>query len=563
MRLTLITSVLLFAIHGTGKAQFIEVADQRGPDVVYNKIIDLGDRYVIGAWENREGETYGGSGHLIIIAGYDGVEIASIPVPMTLTGEWEWGFVSALIRSPVGGFYVAGFWDACDVADTSRLIHFGPDGTVLFNTTTPMNWGYGGYDVLAEEPFDHLAFISDSEITITDQMGDSITSWPNPNPGSWQTPVFGRWLPNGDLLLIAGGRIQVVDIGGNTLLEKQFTETIYDTRLYQDEILALSADSVHRLSLELTLLGSTPYTAGVGEPRFLTSDPAYFQVGHQLYQWTTLGTTLVLDPELLEGQAIRSMTVRNDTLFTCGNNEAHGFTAGLLRSYALDGSTSVRDVDAAIESVVVDSTWTYPATWNPNYMYIRANLEITIRNEGTVPIQSLVLGRRIGIPAAMCGLPSGQIPVTELPLMPGNSMTMLAEDLLISVSYIGTSVNDVINNICIVAQSPNGHVDRNHSNDRACVTLTTPVGMEELQGSPLTIYPNPFTDRIALELDGSVGRVEIQLFDLQGRMVHSASFDGVQRTVMMELPDITEGTYVLQLRSGDVLRTQRVVRSAK
>ncbi len=538
-------------------AQFVEYADQRRPDVVYDKILDLGDRFVIGAWENTTSGAFGGPGHFVNIVGHDGVEIASVPVPMPLTGEYQLGFFGSMVQSSSNGLYLLGVLDGCDYFDRSRLLHIATDGTVLIDRQAPVQTSQYGYDQLAESPTDLLAFVSHEEVAIGNLLGDSLTSWPNPLfKGLWE-PAHGHWMPSGDLLLFSGDRLMMVDTSGTELFYVQLDAPIHDTRVFQSELLVLTDGQLHHLSLELEPIESYPAVAGSSPSQFVHGGfSVYYRIGDDLWEWTGMGTALALELSLLEGQIIRSMVIVDDTLFTSGTDGSHGYTTGLLRSYAFEGATSDHELDASVIEVLVDSSWASTLPQNPSVLSVHANLSITIRNDGSTPIDALVLARRVSIPVLLCGDPAARIQVTDLPLLPGATHTMMVEDQLISMSFLSPDPLDLVNNICIVAQSPNGHVDRNHSNDGACVTLTTLVGLNELREIPLSIFPNPFTDQLTVQTP-TAQPLTIRLFDATGRTVHTERMFG---NGTLSLPELANGSYVIEATDGELQWRQSLVK---
>lgn len=83
--------------------------------------------------------------------------------------------------------------------------------------------------------------------------------------------------------------------------------------------------------------------------------------------------------------------------------------------------------------------------------------------------------------------------------------------------------------------------------------------------SDISCYPNPFTDQLAISLQNmEVTEGEINLIDVTGRIVMhevlSAS-ELTQNTVVLKLSDMAEGVYSLEFRSGDMVKTLRVVKN--
>lgn len=74
----------------------------------------------------------------------------------------------------------------------------------------------------------------------------------------------------------------------------------------------------------------------------------------------------------------------------------------------------------------------------------------------------------------------------------------------------------------------------------------------------LSLYPNPATTQVQLELGQTVAAgSQVQVFDLTGRLLHTATFSGARYT--LQTGDWVTGTYFIRVQSGAAISTQRLV----
>ncbi|MCB0840753.1 MAG: T9SS type A sorting domain-containing protein, partial [Bacteroidetes bacterium] len=79
----------------------------------------------------------------------------------------------------------------------------------------------------------------------------------------------------------------------------------------------------------------------------------------------------------------------------------------------------------------------------------------------------------------------------------------------------------------------------------------------------MKIYPNPAQTKFNLELEGlSAGELIINLYNLNGELVkqHSVQTLGGTHTETINLLDLPAGMYIVRVRNGDMIRTEKVVK---
>lgn len=83
------------------------------------------------------------------------------------------------------------------------------------------------------------------------------------------------------------------------------------------------------------------------------------------------------------------------------------------------------------------------------------------------------------------------------------------------------------------------------------VQLSNTTGVDEAFESKvnLTVYPNPATDYVKLDLEEAIDNANIQLLDLTGRVIKSMDASK-QINLRMDVSDLNEGIYLLNIISG-------------
>ena len=72
--------------------------------------------------------------------------------------------------------------------------------------------------------------------------------------------------------------------------------------------------------------------------------------------------------------------------------------------------------------------------------------------------------------------------------------------------------------------------------------------------SKLSIYPNPTSDQITIDIKGYNGLVNIEVYDLQGRLLETTT------NTIVSLKNYETGIYIFKVSYGDITEMVRVVR---
>jgi hypothetical protein len=95
-----------------------------------------------------------------------------------------------------------------------------------------------------------------------------------------------------------------------------------------------------------------------------------------------------------------------------------------------------------------------------------------------------------------------------------------------------------------------------------CTTIDLNVGGEEgiAIERGVSIFPNPSRGEFTLSLDLK-GLVSVQVFDAQGRLVHTEAFNAQSGTTnkTLDLSNMAKGTYLLKVNNSGAALTELLV----
>ena len=87
---------------------------------------------------------------------------------------------------------------------------------------------------------------------------------------------------------------------------------------------------------------------------------------------------------------------------------------------------------------------------------------------------------------------------------------------------------------------------------------TVSVKLADLHAPVISVYPNPASSFVNIELGESRNRFSYKLFDVNGKLVNSNTAEGSRTTV--ELGSLNSGVYFIQILSGDVKTTKKLIK---
>lgn len=88
------------------------------------------------------------------------------------------------------------------------------------------------------------------------------------------------------------------------------------------------------------------------------------------------------------------------------------------------------------------------------------------------------------------------------------------------------------------------------------VDTTTSLRPEVVLGKPLRVFPNPASSQVTVEFTGQLGEeTELILLDAAGKFVRKIKIDKASTgNQLINVSDLLSGSYVLKIRTGDVVR---------
>lgn len=91
------------------------------------------------------------------------------------------------------------------------------------------------------------------------------------------------------------------------------------------------------------------------------------------------------------------------------------------------------------------------------------------------------------------------------------------------------------------------------------VTCTASIGIDELEDKVSSVYPNPASDNITIEMNESIFIDNIQVVDAIGRVVKSFRIDQLINTKSLNVSDISPGLYSLIITSDNQTIAKSIV----
>ena len=219
--------------------------------------------------------------------------------------------------------------------------------------------------------------------------------------------------------------------------------------------------------------------------------------------------------------------------------------------------------DAEVVSVSADSAFGSVKTFFPNPMdstttYDNAvwtikNLQAVVRNNGTDLIKGFTLNTERSVRIGCSEFPTVSSKEFIFDLPPGKDTTIVWGDKNEMGLFPNMDLPDEVD-FCFWVSSPNERLDVDNTNDLQCETITirdvTSV-KSPFQSDALTLYPNPTSGMLNLEIDDPSFRVgEIQIFDPFGKLVFAQPFQpSVSNS--LDVSELSPGVYVLHLKFSE------------
>jgi hypothetical protein len=87
------------------------------------------------------------------------------------------------------------------------------------------------------------------------------------------------------------------------------------------------------------------------------------------------------------------------------------------------------------------------------------------------------------------------------------------------------------------------------------------TGIPEINtATDFTVYPNPFTNQLRLALTNPGSKTIVDLYDMLGNKVYTATYNNTANIIMNSLPSLNSSVYFLTLTQGSEVITRKVVK---
>jgi len=90
------------------------------------------------------------------------------------------------------------------------------------------------------------------------------------------------------------------------------------------------------------------------------------------------------------------------------------------------------------------------------------------------------------------------------------------------------------------------------------IKVVTSTGLHEY---PINskVYPNPFNDKLSISLEQQLDEAQVSIVNMLGEIVYNSSFVNTSR-INLKLNYLNNGVYLLQVKAGDKLTIQKIVK---
>ena len=76
------------------------------------------------------------------------------------------------------------------------------------------------------------------------------------------------------------------------------------------------------------------------------------------------------------------------------------------------------------------------------------------------------------------------------------------------------------------------------------------MGLEELNGNTISLFPNPFTETAVLDLGELHGLIQVEIFDVSGKLLRSEQLTTNNKQLTISKGTLSKGNYILRITAG-------------
>lgn len=109
---------------------------------------------------------------------------------------------------------------------------------------------------------------------------------------------------------------------------------------------------------------------------------------------------------------------------------------------------------------------------------------------------------------------------------------------------------------CLVVSNTTGCRDTSN-----CIIVTNCVGFETLSSSDISLYPNPASQLLTMEIPSNYRISSIEILDMQGRTIHVQAYNSSKGNYQVPISEISNGIYFISICTDQGNITKRFVKS--
>ena len=537
MRFVLPLLVLCYSTITCGQ-QLIEFSDQLHDLVSYTDVFQAenGNWIFVGSFNDEDGAS---AGPRII--------------KRSSTGELIWttysGITTSVERISAGLLYSVSS-TGCDFSfPYSLMVVHSTSGELLFTKEYRSNdYGNPNLNFIARGTLDRLALYGNTYLYITSLSGDSLTSRTLPATNFRSA----TWTAQNNLLLAGGNTLLLMDALGNTIIQGQAAGPVIDLLPLTDATLVLLSDRIEVYDDELQLMATASLESVAGTPKEFMHRDGQIMVrtsSHFVGLNEDLDVVGDVPIDIIPGQTIAGAVLFDSLIMTCGTFRTNNRRSGIMRSYDLTGQNAAHTDDVAIELLSLDGFSAYG----------RANLTVRVSNNGQDTLNSVFLTYQPVPWPWNCGILGTSLQLNDLGVAPGTSRDVPFNELyLLYDTPPATGPWDL--EICVIAMSPNRHMDRDTTNNISCREFTggdiaTGWG-SNVDRTGTSIFPNPAMDVATIRSTMISGPFKVSIMDALGRIVLERGMNTDERgAAPMDVSKLGPGQYAVMIEQADRSRT--------
>lgn len=344
-----------------------------------------------------------------------------------------------------------------------------------------------------------------------------------------------------------------VTSSGDLMDTLSFSQPIIDAVELDQSILILLEDGAYEIdqSLNTTLVIENPLEE---TPRFLHYENQHFLFWFEdvIYEYDInydLTATTSFDP--LPGHEVRDVSSNQESFAMVGwrGLDAEFYYSGSYRgasilSFEKDGTQLTHSPDLAFKHAEAELIDAWVVWEEVNVHRVVSTITGYLVNEGNTEIDEASLNYySFGI----CNPSGNRETYSNLSLQPGDSVEVSIDAWW---DQPATSGEPITVDYCVFLSDPSHFHDRVRENDYQCASVVY-VGVDEIDSPDFSLFPNPTSDWLNLEFEGTSSPEKIEIRDLSGRIVRKITPGNENGKARIDVSSLPAGIYLLQITSSE------------